>query len=185
MELKRNNTNHDVNDAERSSPPLGVLMWVKIHDGLWWPAQVVDDKMVCDSNKLNDRIEGGFLVRLYGSYDHLWVDPMIDRSEFEDIVKQNNYSEKETFRKVLELDIAETKAGDKSKRKPAQSKGKDYTKEKKPKKCMVEQDQKETKAASETRSLECSNDSGTRRVKMMRCLGLTAPPGSPFQNSRS
>ncbi|XVE55599.1 hypothetical protein DITRI_Ditri03aG0171900 [Diplodiscus trichospermus] len=81
---------HDNNDGEEKSAALqlegevslGEVIWVKLHENLWWPAQVVDDRSVSESCKPGNRSQGEVLVRLYGSYEYLYADPMKDYSEF-------------------------------------------------------------------------------------------------------
>ncbi|KAK9112849.1 hypothetical protein Scep_020368 [Stephania cephalantha] len=89
---------------------LGDVTWVKIRNSLWWPAQVVDESMVNVSSKPKKKIKGEVLVRLYGSYKYLYCDPAKYCVEFEKILKENNGSYIETFRKSLEKDISNMKS---------------------------------------------------------------------------
>ncbi|XVE55598.1 hypothetical protein DITRI_Ditri03aG0171900 [Diplodiscus trichospermus] len=105
---------HDNNDGEEKSAALqlegevslGEVIWVKLHENLWWPAQVVDDRSVSESCKPGNRSQGEVLVRLYGSYEYLYADPMKDYSEFNMILEQNNGSCYDIFDKALEQDRA-------------------------------------------------------------------------------
>ncbi|XP_057974783.1 uncharacterized protein LOC131162381 [Malania oleifera] len=81
---------------------LGDLIWVKINDSLWWPAQVVDENAVSGSNKPGNRSVGEVLVRLYGSYKYLYADPIECRSEFENVLKKNNSCYREIFQTTLD-----------------------------------------------------------------------------------
>ncbi|KAH0989121.1 hypothetical protein GBA52_000604 [Prunus armeniaca] len=82
------------------------LIWVKINGGSWWPAQVVDDNTVNVNNKPSKRSAGKVLVRLYGSYKYLYVDPQKYHSEFDIILKQNNGCYREILIKALEQDVS-------------------------------------------------------------------------------
>lgn len=90
---------------------FGDMIWVKLHGQSWWPAQVVDETSVSVSNKHSKRSVGDVLVRLYGSYNFLYVDPMKYQSEFEKVLDQNKGSHTEIFKKSLEQEILDTKSG--------------------------------------------------------------------------
>uniref|UniRef100_A0A7N0USC6 PWWP domain-containing protein n=1 Tax=Kalanchoe fedtschenkoi TaxID=63787 RepID=A0A7N0USC6_KALFE len=67
---------------------LGYLIWVKLHPSSWWPAQVVDAETVSEFVKPIERLVGEVLVRVYGSYIYLYVDPTESRIEFEKVLKR-------------------------------------------------------------------------------------------------
>uniref|UniRef100_A0A7N1A448 J domain-containing protein n=1 Tax=Kalanchoe fedtschenkoi TaxID=63787 RepID=A0A7N1A448_KALFE len=67
---------------------LGDLIWVKLHPSSWWPAQVVDADTVSECVKPSERLVGEVLVRVYGSYIYLYVDPSESRAEFEKVLKR-------------------------------------------------------------------------------------------------
>ncbi|XP_058088511.1 uncharacterized protein LOC131235330 isoform X6 [Magnolia sinica] len=129
MEVKhlKNVGNHVGKDSEaatkggddklRKEFTLGDIVWIKIYDSSWWPAQVVDENTIGGGEKIEKKMEGGVLTRLYGSYEYLYVDPMKYHSEFENVLKQNNCSVKEILNKALEQDLSQIKSGAKSKRK--------------------------------------------------------------------
>ncbi|XP_058088504.1 uncharacterized protein LOC131235330 isoform X5 [Magnolia sinica] len=136
MEVKhlKNVGNHVGKDSEaatkggddklRKEFTLGDIVWIKIYDSSWWPAQVVDENTIGGGEKIEKKMEGGVLTRLYGSYEYLYVDPMKYHSEFENVLKQNNCSVKEILNKALEQDLSQIKSGAKSKRKASTRKGK-------------------------------------------------------------
>ncbi|PIA46458.1 hypothetical protein AQUCO_01500180v1 [Aquilegia coerulea] len=99
---------------------LGDLLWVRIRSHLWWPAQVVDEKCVSNDAKPKKRSASEILVRLYGSYRYMFVDPAKYRSEFDRILKQNNGNYREIFLKYLEQvncqDISRMEPGSQKKR---------------------------------------------------------------------
>ncbi|XP_015885974.3 uncharacterized protein LOC107421278 isoform X2 [Ziziphus jujuba] len=78
------------------------VIWVKIHKDSWWPAQVVDENSISACNKPCSRAAGQVLVRLYGSYTYLYVDPIKSLSEFNIILKQNDGCYRAIFLKALE-----------------------------------------------------------------------------------
>lgn len=87
------------------------IIWVKNRGGSWWPGQVVDENLISESSKQGNRSAGKVLVRLYGTYTYLYVDPTKCGSEFDTILKQNNGSHRKIFLKAVEQDIARLKAG--------------------------------------------------------------------------
>ncbi|KAK6277740.1 hypothetical protein POUND7_018063 [Theobroma cacao] len=109
---------HDNNDGEEESAALqleaevslGGLIWVKLHGNSWWPAVVVDENSVNGSSKPGNRSEAEVLVRLYGSYEYLYADPMKYYSEFKMVLQQNNGSCREIFDKSLEQDCFRKKS---------------------------------------------------------------------------
>lgn len=100
---------------------LGDLIWARLRDSIWWPAQVVDANTVSDSIKPCNRSVGEVLVRLYGSYKYLFVDPVKSRSEFQHVLKQNNGSYREIFQKSLDRDLPHSNSA-RSKRQGTESK---------------------------------------------------------------
>ncbi|KAI9097636.1 hypothetical protein K1719_025407 [Acacia pycnantha] len=171
---------------------LGDVIFVKPHGGSWWPALVVDKNTVTKSARPGERSAGKVRVRLYGSSQYLYVDPIKCRSEFEKTLKQHNGSYREIFQQSLEKALPSSKPS-KSKRPGSQTKGKG--KVKRLKQSNVAQNMEDsldqievlddnnlssqspvTEIASEGTSQELSE----RRVRVMSKLGLAAPPGSPF-----
>ncbi|KAF5188576.1 DNA (Cytosine-5)-methyltransferase [Thalictrum thalictroides] len=95
---------------------VGDLFWVRVSSHSWWPSQVVDEKCVSNVVKPKKRSANDVLVRLYGNYRYMFVDPAKYRSEFNRILKQNNGNCREIFLKYLEQDIARMKPGGPKKR---------------------------------------------------------------------
>ncbi|XP_019053067.1 PREDICTED: uncharacterized protein LOC104595480 isoform X2 [Nelumbo nucifera] len=103
---------------------LGDVVLVEMHHGFWWPAQVFDEKAVSGScKKTNNKLPGEVLVRLYGSYDYMYVDSVRCRSEFENILKQNNGSCREAFQKALEHVLSPVKSCKSEKQNHKETKG--------------------------------------------------------------
>ncbi|KAH7567670.1 hypothetical protein JRO89_XS07G0117300 [Xanthoceras sorbifolium] len=90
---------------------LGDLLWVKLYGDSWWPAQVFDEDAVSESSKPGYRPAQAVLVRLYGSYEYLYVDPIKCHSEFEMVLKQNNGCCREIFEKALDQELLHFKSG--------------------------------------------------------------------------
>ncbi|RWR79332.1 putative oxidoreductase GLYR1 isoform X2 [Cinnamomum micranthum f. kanehirae] len=88
---------------------LGDIVWIKIHGNSWWPAQVVEGNSKSGSNNISRNLDAEICVRLYGSYECMHVDPMKYRTEFEKVLKKNNWSFREILKKSLERDLSELK----------------------------------------------------------------------------
>ncbi|KAJ4813490.1 hypothetical protein LUZ62_026056 [Rhynchospora pubera] len=82
----------------------GDLTWIEIHESYWWPAQVVDEDIVSDKPKKKSKNE--LLVRLYGSYQYMYVDASKSNTEFKEILKRENKTMKEKFQEAVEQDIS-------------------------------------------------------------------------------
>ncbi|KAH9756252.1 hypothetical protein KPL71_016027 [Citrus sinensis] len=89
----------------------GDVTWAKLRGNIWWPAVVVDENTVSECNKPSKRASGGVLVRLYGSYEYLYVDPIKFHLEFQKVLEQSNGSHREIFEKALEQDLSHMKSG--------------------------------------------------------------------------
>ncbi|XP_021643127.1 uncharacterized protein LOC110637370 isoform X1 [Hevea brasiliensis] len=184
-------------------PKLGEVIWVKLSGGSWWPAVVVKSN-VNGSNKADDGLMGDVRVRLYGSYEYMYVDPIKWCSEFRVTLEQNNGCYEDIFRKALEQVLSSSKCG-RVKGKVAKSKGtskqvKETEKHDRGQKRLKQNKQAATAAKCKSPkqnevlknhkfNISTSSDatlSGTsqelsaRRTKVMQTLGLIAPSGSPF-----
>ncbi|XP_008805838.2 hepatoma-derived growth factor-related protein 2-like [Phoenix dactylifera] len=98
----------------------GDTAWIKIHYNSWWPAQIVDEKTV--GHKPKKKAKDEILVRQYGTYEYLYMDPWKNSSEFEKFLKQENCDAGGAFQKSLEEDLLCLKSAGKSKRKVSKSK---------------------------------------------------------------
>ncbi|KAJ9545364.1 hypothetical protein OSB04_025071 [Centaurea solstitialis] len=102
---------------------FGDMLWVKLHEASWWPAQVVDENSVSSFNKpsiSSKRSSSDVLVRLYGSYTHKYVDVNGSRAEFKNILIENNFNHEAILKKSLEQELASLNS---SKSRRRQSKG--------------------------------------------------------------
>ncbi|CAL5417910.1 unnamed protein product [Camellia sinensis] len=116
--ISGNTSNADKGDEDEAAVKhlseevvLGDLIWVRLRGSSWWPAQVVDENTVTRRNKPRNGSVGKVLVRLYGSYKYMYVDPMTCRSGFENKLKENNGNYREILEKTLEQDLARFKSG--------------------------------------------------------------------------
>ncbi|KDO81160.1 hypothetical protein CISIN_1g0250492mg [Citrus sinensis] len=184
----------------------GDVTWAKLRGNIWWPAVVVDENTVSECNKPSKRASGGFLVRLYGSYEYLYVDPIKFHLEFQKVLEQSNGSHREIFEKALEQDLSHMKSGcsKEGKYKSDSASVQEQLKRKYSKQgsghkklkpnntsdekrrmseiSMEEQDEKPmlNSPNSEASLLGTSHELSARRLRVMQSLGLVAPSGSPF-----
>ncbi|ESR47075.1 hypothetical protein KPL70_015794 [Citrus sinensis] len=184
----------------------GDVTWAKLRGNKWWPAVVVDENTVSECNKPSKRASGGFLVRLYGSYEYLYVDPIKFHLEFQKVLEQSNGSHREIFEKALEQDLSHMKSGcsKEGKYKSDSASVQEQLKRKYSKQgsghkklkpnntsdekrrmseiSMEEQDEKPmlNSPNSEASLLGTSHELSARRLRVMQSLGLVAPSGSPF-----
>ncbi|RDX64423.1 hypothetical protein CR513_57026, partial [Mucuna pruriens] len=173
---------------------LGDVIFIKLHGGSWWPAQVVDENSVAESIKPPRQSSGEVLVRHYGSYTYSYADPIKCRSEFKTILERNDGSLRKILLQSLKQDLPSTKScrskGSSSKPKGTSSKNaagkrksneqdkeQNKTKRQKPKETLND----DGSQSRETSSLGKSPELSSRRIRVMENLGLIAPAGSPFQ----
>ncbi|XP_021903545.1 putative oxidoreductase GLYR1 isoform X2 [Carica papaya] len=130
---------------------LGDLIWVKVGKDTWWPAQVVDENTVTESNKPKNRPAGKVLVRLYGSYQHLYVDPIKCHSQFKIVLEQNNGSHRDIFDKALDQEKIRSVKSSKSKSPGSKSKGNSSKKEKVSKKAKLDKEREKAKRKNQTK----------------------------------
>ncbi|GMI82782.1 hypothetical protein HRI_001947500 [Hibiscus trionum] len=96
------NDNNECEEISVGEVSLGDLIWVKLHGKSWWPTVVVDENSVSEISKPGNKSRGKVLVRLYGSHEYLYVDPMKYHSEFKTILEQNNGDRYGILEKTLE-----------------------------------------------------------------------------------
>ncbi|KAF9603910.1 hypothetical protein IFM89_038820 [Coptis chinensis] len=176
---------HVVKSSEGSTS--GDLVWIRLRGSLWWPAQVVDENMVSRSSRPRKRVPGGVLVRVYGTYTYLYRDLLKYRTEFKKILKQNDGSYLETFKKALEQDLSHRKRTT-SKRticESGEAVAATPTDEKLKHDTNKNNEQKFGSSGTVTPPLKVSSKLNVRRIRVMQSLGLVAPLGSTFHNSNS
>ncbi|CAH1443943.1 unnamed protein product [Lactuca virosa] len=191
-------------DINGSLVIFGDIIWVKLHEDSWWPAQVVDENSVSSGNKPSNKgSSSDVLVRLYGSYIFKYVDVHKSRAEFKKILEENNFNHDDIMKKSLEKDLPSLN-GSSKKRQRSTSKGvkessqkrsskKDTSDKPQSKISSKKQKQEKPKTATPDRihngidtsasTPNIGNLSG-RRMKVMQSLGLVAPLGSPFPRNR-
>ncbi|KAJ8773313.1 hypothetical protein K2173_028490 [Erythroxylum novogranatense] len=104
------------------SHPIHLPGFEAWHCGSWWPAVVVNENAVSRTSKPGTKSTGDVLARLYGSCQHLYVDPTKLRSEFESTLKENNGCYREILLKSLQQAHAHA-IGNLSKRQQSKTKG--------------------------------------------------------------
>nr|XP_043617852.1 uncharacterized protein LOC122589607 isoform X1 [Erigeron canadensis]XP_043617853.1 uncharacterized protein LOC122589607 isoform X1 [Erigeron canadensis] len=114
-------------ETENGQPNMevifGEMLWVKLDQGSWWPAQVVDDNSISLAYKPSSKgSKSDVLVRLYGSYTYNYVDIHGSRAEFKDILMKKNFNYESIFKETLEQDLPSLKS---SRSKKRQSNSKD------------------------------------------------------------
>eukprot|EP01018_Ginkgo_biloba_P029693 Gb_27018 [translate_table: standard] len=186
----------------------GYMLWAKMNRSSWWPAQIVDERTVSEKNIVNQKIKGGVLIRFYGSYDFAWVDPLADLSQFEESFKEPNCNPLRVFQKALEEVLLQNKLKNTCKEQDGRSgdpitppqhdqsdekhagkatscKRPKATSCKRPKVNEPDQSrsqkrQKEKISSTEEEIVIDGSGQKVRQMRVMRRLGLAAPPGSPF-----
>lgn len=154
---------------------FGNLIWIQLN-GQSWLGQVVDEKAVGGNKKPTKKVAGEVLIRLYGSYTYLYVDPIKSQLEYEKIIEEYHGSLINILGEALKQDLLHLKSGamkmediqSKETLRAGASQGKGNHKS-----------QDMTPSTSATASAGEHAPSG-RRMKVMQALGLMAPPESPF-----
>lgn len=164
----------------------GDIVWLKVRNNCWWPGQVVDGENVRSKTKKN--VNDGVLARMYGSYEYLYVDPVKCNTEFDNMLKQENLSDREAFQRTLDEDLSQLRSGGNSKRKTSNSRDiatKDAPKGKKRKqdKAQMETEVTPKHTKKSNAAAEPASNLSERRVRVMQNLGLIAPQGSPYRRN--
>ncbi|KAJ8543672.1 hypothetical protein K7X08_025290 [Anisodus acutangulus] len=162
-------------NKSRGEVDFGNLIWVQL-DGQSWLGQVVDEKALGGNKKLTKKVAGEVLVRLYGSYTYLYVDPIKSQLEYEKIAEKYHGNHISILGETLKQDLLHLKSGGLKMEDiqsneilgagASQGKGNNNS-------------QDMTPSTSAIASAGEYTPSG-RRMKVMQALGLMAPPGSPF-----
>ncbi|XP_074279425.1 uncharacterized protein LOC141604816 [Silene latifolia] len=159
---EENGTNGALANPSNAEVGPGDVIWVKHQGGSWWPAQIVDEKAVSNRNKPRRKRSEDVLVRLYGSYEYLFVDPVANLVEFDKVLKRHKGSHKEIIQEAL-------RQGFKTKARSAKAKGNGEK--------DVDDD---TQVSNGNDVTPQKPGESARRLKVMQGLGLIAPSGSPF-----
>lgn len=194
--VENGNGKDTVNGEPSKDLVFGEILWVKLHEGSWWPAQIVDENCVSSVNKPSSkRSSSDTLVRLYGSYTYKYVDVHSSHAEFKRILLEKKFNYAEIMKKSLEEDLPSFKS---RKRQHSKSKGTTLTEGSRSqtkvsgKKQKTAESHPQTPDKTKTTDIEPSTpDTGifrppelsARRMKIMQSLGLVAPSGSPFPRS--
>ncbi|KAM3238104.1 putative protein isoform X1 [Capsicum annuum] len=155
---------------------FGNLIWVQLN-GQSWFGQVVDEKAVGGNKKPTKKVAGEVLVRLYGSYTYLYVDPIKSQLEYEKIMEKYHGSLINILGEALKQDLLYLKSGA-MEMEDMQSKAETLS-------AGASEGKGNNKSQDMTPSTSAIASAGEytprgRRMKVMQALGLMAPPGSPF-----
>lgn len=180
------NTEEDANNHLYKDTAPGDVIWVKLSESSWWPAQVFDEDSMSGSCNPIKKADGEVLVRVYGSYKYLYVDPITSHSEFVSTLQQNNGKYHDIMMETLNKDLARIKSGRSKKQRAEPKASKTPTKGKNGGSRKRKQGTQESHEPNELKSEPASEDNSgnqrsARRMKIMRRLGLIAPPDSPFR----
>ncbi|KAK8957217.1 hypothetical protein KSP39_PZI000648 [Platanthera zijinensis] len=177
---------------------LGNIVWVKaVHNG-WWPAEVRDLRIL-DSN--DSQRTARVLVELFKLQERVWVDTSV-LSQFPKCFEERSKNTSEAFKDALKQALCKYENGS---LKPSQSrctaeiqsptqhdKSPDASKTSVSTRGTDDDDAKEEGRGKRKRKTKIHFDEmavpdypvrKTRRLKIMRLLGLAAPVGSPFSLS--
>ncbi|KAL8199715.1 hypothetical protein R6Q57_013283 [Mikania cordata] len=107
---------------------FGGLLWAKLHEDSWWPAQIVDETLISPAKKPSSKgSSSDVLVRLYGSYVYKYVDIPKSSVEFKSILIKNNFNYHSLLKKSLDQDLPSLRSSKSRKKKQSKSKGKVVT----------------------------------------------------------
>lgn len=179
----------------------GRLLWAKMDQSPWWPVQIVDERTVSQNCIFNDPMKGGVLARFYGSCIYAWVDPFAYVSHFQESFKEKG-SNLSAFQKALEEEMLLRSKIVKSSVEPngksqypetstqhKKSGGEEPAIKTATRKRTKPEDLKQSRSQGKQKEKTPSNkqdvttdgsEKKLRQLRVMRHLGLAAPPDSPF-----
>lgn len=180
----------------------GRLLWGKMDQSPWWPVQIVDERTVSRNCIYNDRMKGGVLTRFYGSCIYAWVDPFAqpeesfkgsNRGAFEKALEEEMLLRSKIMKSSVEA-IGKPNPENSSQHNKPGGEGlkikictrkrtnreeleriRNHEKEKVPSNA-----EKEKVPSKEQDVMTDGSGKKTRRIRVMRHLGLAAPSDSPF-----
>ncbi|KAK9713972.1 hypothetical protein RND81_06G062500 [Saponaria officinalis] len=141
----------------------GDVIWVKHRGSSWWPAQIAEEKAVSSRSKPRRKKDNEVLVRLYGSYEYSFVDPITSLMEFDNVLKRHKGNHKEIIQEALTQ-------GFKTKARSSKNKGDDE---------KDVDDDKQGSGHGDNATPQKVGESA-RKLKVMQGLGLIPPSGSPY-----
>eukprot|EP00268_Persea_americana_P035509 TRINITY_DN35059_c0_g1_i2.p1 TRINITY_DN35059_c0_g1~~TRINITY_DN35059_c0_g1_i2.p1 ORF type:complete len:386 (-),score=72.38 TRINITY_DN35059_c0_g1_i2:200-1357(-) len=170
----------------------GCVVWAKTANHTWWPAEVTGER-----ESTNDQTVGRVLVQFYGSHDHAWVDPEGDLSHFEDCFEERICNPTKMFQDALKRALHKkqyltpSEQWNKSPDAPMNLNHEDQSSDKwnTSSSSRVEDDchdggrgkrKRKPKVHFDEVMFPFKSKKKGRRLRIMRHLGLVAPPGSPF-----
>ncbi|KAL4556478.1 hypothetical protein LXL04_039133 [Taraxacum kok-saghyz] len=159
---------------------IGDILWVKLHEASWWPAQVVDEKLVSSGNKPSSKgSNSDVLVRVYGSYIYKYVDVSRSRDEFKKILEENNYNRDDIMMKSLEKDLSALNANSSRKRQRSKSKASEASQNRSSKKDTSDKHKPQSKVSSKKQKQEKTKTVNRLPATPQRVQNGTQPSSSP------
>ncbi|XP_078446361.1 uncharacterized protein LOC144715304 isoform X2 [Wolffia australiana] len=164
--------------ASHLSP--GSVVWAKTDQYDFWPAEVMDGRMIPDCDDLQS--DGLVLVQLYGVWEYAWVDPVSELSQFDHCYEERTKEPSRAFQEALTQALH---------RRQSASEQSDENSDKwlLKRHFKLEDDEENCGKGKRARKPKLHFDDlefpeisvkRVRRTKIMRHLGLIAPAGSPF-----
>lgn len=167
----------------------GSVVWAKKASQMWWPAKVLIVKVL----ELNSGTEdtGGLLrVQYYGSEKSDWVDPARDLSPFEECFEERSCNPSEEFQEALKQAIHQKEHQSSARKLIAPAKGhvclNSTNSSKTEHDFLVKERSKrrrKPKVHFDELNVPLKSEKDSRRLRIMRSLGLAPPIGSPFAQS--
>lgn len=186
--ISRSKSNADAQSGYVCLTP-GSVVWAKKASQMWWPAKVLIVKVLALDSGIEDT--GGLLrVQYYGSEKSNWVDPARDLSPFEECYEERSCNPSEEFQEALKQAIHQKEHQSSVRKLIAPAKDhvclKSTNSSKTEHDCLVKgrsKRQRKPKVHFDELNVPSKSAKDSRRLRIMRSLGLAPPIGSPFAQS--
>ncbi|KAK7345472.1 hypothetical protein VNO77_16076 [Canavalia gladiata] len=170
--------------------PQGVV-WARTASQMWWPAEIMEER----STLSDPTSDGHVLVHFYGNHSRAWINPMTDISAFEDSFEERSINPSKDFHKALkqalhrkeQLSSCRTLSSDRCSHCNQQNHSSDKWTSCNSSATVDDFLQRGRSRRERKREVNfdevtfpLKSERTTRRLKIMRYLGLVAPVGSPF-----
>ncbi|KAL1813243.1 hypothetical protein ACET3Z_023308 [Daucus carota] len=163
----------------------GCVVWAKKASQMWWPAEVLVHEALAP-NSCTENTGGLVLVHYYGSEKSDWVDPARDLSPFEECFEERSRNPSEEFQQALKQALHQKKHQSSTTKLIVPAQGDaclNSTNSNKTEDCSVKgrgKRQRKPKVHFDELSISSNSAKDSRRLRIMRSLGLAPPIGSPF-----
>ncbi|XP_074353329.1 uncharacterized protein LOC141692406 isoform X1 [Apium graveolens] len=167
----------------------GSVVWAKKASQMWWPAKVLIVKVLALDSGIEDT-GGLFRVHYYGSEKSDWVDPARDLSPFEECFEERSCNPSEEFQEALKQAIHQKEHQSLSRKLFVPDKGhvclNSTNSSETEHDCLVKgrsKRRRKPKVHFDELNVPSKSVKDSRRLRIMRSLGLAPPIGSPFAQS--